>query len=338
MRHFSLVLVVSLAAGSVGLTRAATSQSPSCAPIMDIYATSQAQLHACSLTEIPLTSISALPGGGSAYNYTLSDGQTYSMVQPPVGFNPQTASAGEDAAYGVPPAPSPQSAGYADWQKLADGHYAVVPQRPYLVVAQPLSQAQPSTASGSLSTNGNSIWAGHSNGGSGWTEVQVSYTEPTLGPTGCSNPQVGFWAGIGNTSNALGQTGTASGPYGLHQVFFENLPAGAAFPGVTAPKGSYVIDNVQYNGSDKWTYAVDISGTNHIFYGTGNYDGSIAEAITERPDGAPLMNFNQVHMYAQVGRSLDAMAPGTMWDMTGYATTSDISYGDFTVTQNHCGG
>lgn len=342
MKSFALVFATALGASSMGLVGPTTSQSPSCAPVADIYAASAVALQACGLAQIPLSSVSSLPGGGSAYNYVLPDGQTYSMVQPPAGFKPQTASAEEDAAYGVPPAPSPQSAGYAAWQLLTNGDYAPVPQRPYLVVGQPLSQPQTSAADGSSSTNTNnynSTWAGHSNGGTGWKEVQVTYTEPTLGPTGCSSPQVSFWSGIGDQANALGQTGTASGEDGLlHQVWFENLPGGAAFPGVTAPKGSTVIANTYYDGNDRWTYSVDVNGVNNIYYGTGGYDGSIAEAITERPDGAPLMNFNEVHMFAQVGLDLNAMAPGTEWVMTGYATTSDISSGDFTVTQNNCAG
>lgn len=283
-----------------------------------------------------------MPGGGTSYNYALSDGQTYSMVQPPAGFNPSTASAAEDAAYGVPPAPSPQSAGYANWQTLADGNYAPVPERSYLVVAdQPMTQ--PPTSAGSSSANSSvssSIWAGYSESGSGWTETQVAYVEPRLAHTNCSNPQVSFWAGIGHKSDALGQTGTASGEDGgaLHRVWFENLPAGAAFPDVTAPEGNVVIDTVQYNGGNSWTYTVAVNGTNHVFHGTGNYDGSIVEAITERPDGAPLLNFQSISMAANVGRDLGVMTPDLQWNMTGYATTGAISQGDFTVTQNHCNG
>jgi hypothetical protein len=329
MKGFALVFATAMGASSMSLVAPTTSPSPSCAPVADIYAASATALQACGLAQVPLSSVSSLPGGGSAYNYVLPDGQTYSMVQPPAGFNPQSASAQEDAAYGVPPAPSPQSAGYAAWQLLTNGDYAPVPQRPYLVIGQPLSQPQTSGADGSSTNtnNYNSTWAGHSNDGTGWKEVQVTYTEPTLGPTGCSSPQVSFWSGIGDQANALGQTGTASGENGLlHQVWFENLPGGAAFPGVTAPKGSTVIANTYYDGSDRWTYSVDINGVNYIYYGTGGYDGSIAEAI------------NKVHMFAQVGLNLDAMAPGTKWVMTGYATTSDISSGDFTVTQNSCSG
>lgn len=139
MKHLALALIGALTVGGVGVSGTLTTQSASCSPIADIYAAPPTALQACGLSELPLSSVTALPGGGKAYNYTLSDGQTYSLVQPPAGFNPRTASAHEDAAYGVPPAPSPKSPGYANWQMLADGHYATVPQRPYLVVGQPLS-------------------------------------------------------------------------------------------------------------------------------------------------------------------------------------------------------
>jgi hypothetical protein len=345
MKRLKLGSALSMAAlavcGAIQVgTSAADQSTQSCAQLTDVYAASGAQLQACGLAYAPLSSTTTMPGGGLSYNYALPDGQTYSVIQPPSGFEPKTASAAEDAAYGVPPAPSPQSAGYANWQTLADGNYAPVQERPSLVVAdQPISQ--PPTITGSSgSLNANTTWAGYSESGSGWTETQVAYIEPVLGVTHCSNPQVSFWSGIGDESNALGQTGTASGEDGgaLHQVWYENLPSGAAFPGVTAPANDSVIDNVQYNGGNKWTYSVAIEGENHVYGGTGNYDGSITEAITERPDGAPLLNFESISMAANVGRGLTPMNPDTTWTMGGYATTGGISNGDFTISHDACGG
>lgn len=342
--RLKLARVLPVVAAVIGVTQVgsnAAASTSACAPLTDFYAATPAQLQSCDLGEVPLSSTTTLPGGGTSYNYTLSDGQTYSVVQPPTGFDPSTASAAENAAYGVPPEPSALSPGYATWKTLADGNYAPVQKRSYLVVAdQPISRPQPSPGTSTNGSVSSSNWAGYSQSGSGWTETQVAYVEPYLGSTSCSNPQVSFWAGIGDQSNALGQTGTASGEDGgaLHQVWFENLPGGAAFPGVTAPAGNSVIDNVQYNGSNSWTYTVAVNGQNHVFRGTGGYDGSVVEAITERPDGTPLLNFQSISMAANVGRSLGVMNPNTQWNMTGYATTGPISQGDFTITQNHCNG
>lgn len=334
VRALSTGAVATGAVAQIG-TSAAAQPTQACSQLPGVYAASNAQLQACGLSEAPLSSTTPMPGGGESYNYALPDGQTYSVIQAPAGFNPTTASPAVDAAYGVPPAPSPLSAGYAAWQTLADGTYAPVQEHPYLVVtSQRMTEPQAST-----STNGSGTGAGYLETGSGWTEVQTQYEEPYLGHTHCSDPQVSFWAGIGNQPQALGQAGTASGEAGkLHQVFFENLPAGAAFPGVTASAGSVVASTVQYNGSNNWRYTIDVNGTNHPYGGTGGYDGSVVDAITERPDGAPLLNFQSINMYAAVGRGLSTMSPNETATMPGYATLGGFSAGSFTVTQNNCAG
>jgi hypothetical protein len=332
------------ALSEVGIS-AADQGTASYTGVSDLYAVSDAQLQACGLTEVPLSSTTPLPGGGESYHYTMSDGQTYSVIRPPAGFEPRTASASEDAAYGVPPAPSPLSPGYASWLTLTDGDYAPFTMHPYIVVTdRPITQAQATTVptSSAPPPASSSVWAGYTQAGSGWTENQVAYPEPVLSHTNCTDPQVSFWAGIGNQANALGQAGTESGepPNGaLHQVFIENLPAGAFLPGVTVTAPDQVIANVQYLGNAQWTYTMTVNGRNLGGYaGTGGYDGSVVEAITERPDGAPLLNFGSVSMSARVGRGLGNMTPTKRWDMTGYATTNPIASGNFTVNQNNCNG
>ena len=166
------------------------------------------------------------------------------------------------------------------------------------------------------------------------TEAEAEYGEPTLGVTHCTNPEVLFFAGIGDNTHGLGQDGTwAGGSTGLHQVFFEVLPANASFPGVTAPAGAYVEANVRYQGNDKYSFDINISGVNHSYSGTGGYDGSVVEAIVERPEGGssftPLLNFKSVTIQGLTGQSLDPLKPTYTWSMTGYATTGAISYGQF---------
>jgi hypothetical protein len=307
----------------------------------NLYGAADADLQACGFTEIRLAGTTAMPGGGLSYDYSLPDGQTYSEIQTPSGFDPSTASVSEDAAYGMDPAPPVLSPAYARWKALADGTWAPPNHHPYLIVADhPLTDPGSSTVS-VASLN----WAGYSEAGSGWTEAQASYYEPSFGNTSCSGSSASFWAGIGNQKDALGQAGTASGAGtpGMHNVFYENLPAGEAFPGVATSAGARVVANVKYNGSNDWTYIVGINGATYVLSGSGGYDGSVVEAIaerTQRADGSytPLMNFQSVSMNSQVGQGLGEMSWSKQWNMTGYATTGAMSSGKFTVSQNSCGG
>jgi hypothetical protein len=119
-------------AGCGAGTRSESRQS--CARITGQDAASTAQLARCGLHKVPLSSTTALPHGGISYNYKLADGQIYSVREAPVGFNALTASAAEDAAYGIPPRPPKSSPGYATWKKLASSPVARVTPRPFLIV------------------------------------------------------------------------------------------------------------------------------------------------------------------------------------------------------------
>ncbi len=338
----AVVLAGGLVVLNTGLS--AADPSPSCSPPSNQYSASASQLQACGYSEAPFSGTTSLAGGGTSYNYTLPDGQTFSMLQPPAGFNPATASAAEDNAYGVPPDPGPLSPGYGQWQSLTDGIYGAVPQHSYLVVGtQPGAASAPGTTSNdSLAPQGqvsSSNYAGYSDSASAWTETQNSFIEPQFGNTGCSGSlSASFWAGIGGGSD-LGQAGTLSGAGGpLHQVFYETLPAGPVEPGITVPANQSVIANVQYNSSNgNWSYDVDVNGTNHLGSGSGNYNGSNAFAIMEKST-TYLYNFKSVSMAANDGRGLSPMAGNTQYNLSGYATTGPISKGDFTVTQNSCSG
>jgi hypothetical protein len=345
----AVVLVVAF--GFQAASSAADSAIEPCSDVTNLYAASGAQLAACGYSYAPLTSTTSLPDGGTSYNYALPGGQTTSILQPPAGFNPATASAAEDEAYGIPPAPSPQSAGYADWKALADGTTAPVNPRASLVVGDnpvsgststPNPSSGGSSAAPDLTVNPSGDWSGYGQSGSGWTETWLAYYEPTLGTTHCSNPAVGFWDGIGGyPSGPLGQSGTVSGfdSGALHQLFYENVPAGPIFPGVTAPAGSQVISNVLYNGSNSWSYDMSVGGTNHYYSGTGSYSGGYTEAITEMPPGYSLMNFNEpVTMTSLVGRGFADMNPTNEYTMSGYDTVGGISSGTFTITHDSCSG
>jgi len=342
MKRASVVLAGILAVAVGAFAQVAPSgaahSKQACTRLRNLYTASKLQLEACGLTEAPLSSTSRLTGGGRAYSYKLPNGQTTSVIQPPAGFNPRSASAAEDKAYGVPPEPSHGSPGYATWRALTDGNYARVHARPYLVVGdRPLTEPQSSSSIPVEYDNYGGYQQNIVGGTSGWHYAAVQYNEPTLGVTHCSGPAVAFWAGIGGTSD-LGQTGTASGPEGLHQVFIQNVGAGGnpVYEGVTVPKGTKVIANVQYNGSSNWSYTDTVGGTTYDYAGTGPYQGGTAFAVVEDPLSYPLLNFESITMHATVGQNGADMNPSLKDVLPDQATTGAISGGTFTVTHTNC--
>lgn len=314
------------------------------------YAASATQLAACGLSEVPLASTTALPGGGTAYNYATPAGVTYSVNQPPPGFDPTTAPPAQDAQYGLPDRPALSSPAYASWLTLVQAPWATEPQRPYLVMSDaPLTQPQPSTndaASPDLTQESSPSWSGYTMAGTGWTEAETVFNEPTFGNTSCTDPSAAsFWAGIGNQSAALGQDGTASGAGtpGLHQGFIEALPANAVFPGPIPSPGTQVVANTRYLGSGHYSFLLQANGISHSYSATNaGYDGSVVETIAERPKAngkrADLLNYQTVTMQSYDGKNLIAMNPSKEWNMTGYATTGPFANARFTATQNSCDG
>jgi hypothetical protein len=95
--------------------RAALPASCSASAGFDAQSATDAELHACGVTKVPLSGTQSLPGGGTAYQYELPDGQVVSFPQTPANFNAVTASSAEDAAYGVPPAPAIVDTSYNSW-------------------------------------------------------------------------------------------------------------------------------------------------------------------------------------------------------------------------------
>jgi hypothetical protein len=346
-----LVLAASgfaLTTSAVALAKAELGNTPRCSLIPNLYKISLTGLLRCRLTEVPLSSVTALPGGGKSYNYRQPDGQVYSDIQVPEDFNPATASRAENAAYGIPPAPPRNTAGYKRWLQIESAPNATVPEHAYMIEGQQGSFTQPmvgalpavqqaSPSADSISVYPDSNWGGYEESSSGWTETENEWIEPYFGKTNCSDPQVAFWAGIGASS--LAQTGTASPDYSgnLHVLFAENLPAGPQY-GATVSAGSTIDALVVYNGNDSYSYTDDVNGTDHRFGGTGGYDDFGVDADTEMVDGSPLLNFNEVFMDAFVGKGLNPMLPNIEEVITGYATTGSFDDGNFEVSQNSCSG
>jgi hypothetical protein len=332
--------------GGACVASAASPPPQACNDISNINAVSGAQLQLCNLTQVPLANTTSLPGGGVAYNYTLPDGQVYSINRPPSGFSALTASAAEDSAYGIPPAPAPSAPGYADWQKLASSPWGAVSALPDLVVGTNSANTSPGDINPLYTPASSPDWAGYTQDGSGWTENEVVYAEPTFGTTNCvfPPPAVSFFAGIGNQQFAIAQDGTASGDgIPLHSAFLEAEPGLPAYPGPKATAGSFTVANVQYLGSGHYTDYMYINGANYSYGSTGGYDGSVVEDIVERPQISPnnyttLLNFQAIGIIGFTGVTGAPIAPTRQWNMTGFATTGPAAGGVFEVEQNHCGG
>ena len=329
-----------------GAAYADTSQVD-CASPFNAYGVSDAQLAACGIAKYPLSSTASLPGGGHLYTYDLADGQTTSIPQTPPGFDAVTASASMDAAYGVPQAPSVLSPAYSAWKKVAaDWNMGGTP--PSYVLVSPYKATDPSGP----------YWAGYINTGSGFTSAASDYNEPTLGSTSCSGAAAVIWSGIGGYGNGdLGQDGTAEGVGGLpdHTAWYEVLPGGiigitvhggpesGSNPYVTASPGQAVGAATYYTGSNNWEFVLAIGNSVYTRYATGNYNGSSAESIVERPSNGsgnvPLLNFQTVTINGGPNGNAISSYPYTVAQMTGFAATSGLSDGDtFTVTQQHCAG
>lgn len=355
LRYLALapLVVAGLATSATATSYAATQSPPACVMPSDLYLASLPQLTACGLSEIPLTGESAMPGGGTSYNYTMPDGEVYHTYQMPTGFDPETASASEDAAYGIPPKPPTSSPGYSTWLKMAEGEWASAGATPYLVASTaPLTQPQTAgTLSPAYTSVSNPHWAGYTQAGSGWTLNEAVWHEPSMPATSSSCPDnaVSIWAGIGNKSTALGQDGTWSGygTPGAHYIFYENLPAGGVLPGPTAPAGSYVNASTAYNGGGLYYYDIEVGNTDHSYtVSNASYDGSVVEDIVERPyyqklgGYSPLKNFDAITIAGYDGQSLSQMRPTKQWNMTGYASTGayDSSTNQFVVHHLNCSG
>jgi hypothetical protein len=332
----------------------------------DADTASVSALQACDLTRTPLTSTTPLPGGGIAYNYDLPDGQVISYPQTPPGFDAKTATAAEDQAYGVPQAPpagDPAAATYAqeinNWTLAPGGSQFIVGSSYQSTLDKSWrKQVRSKARSPRLTYESGPYWGGYVTSASAWTRAAAEYYEPKLGNTGCSNPAVTFWSGIGGYgSSSLGQDGTASGVPGfpLHGAWFEVLPGGMypyANPDPTASAGTFVEAVTDYPQNDEYQLTVTIGSTPYVVDESGGYDGSDADIIAERPEETtsssssasggnhvPLLNFQSIVMRGLLGQGQSQLSSSaTALPMSGFASLGGVSGGQFTETDQKCSG
>ena len=248
-----------------------------------------------------LRKVVRLAGGGREYIY--ADGGISRV--PPRGFKPLNASAASLARYGYPPRPSGGRA-LRSWRAMMRHIQFVTPPR-YLVTDP---QARIDDKTPAVTTLLNDHWSGNMAISKTYTNVYASYDEPNIYSSQCSSTEEVMWAGLGGyNTQTLAQDGTGYhfNSMGAHQAWYELLSsahqnppvavnlyatAGQPFTAMVIREtgGYYMYLYNAYTGK-AWNH----SGTTISF---SPYDGSTAEAISERPvfsDGTPtdLSNFKQ---------------------------------------------
>lgn len=346
----SLVAAVPLmiaAANTRSATAAATAPSD-CNSSFDPYAYTQAAVSACGYQTFPLAAVNALPDGGSSYDYSVN-GSTVRFFVPPAGFDPSTATDAQLDEYGFPERPTDSTA-YARWQAEMSDWKGAAPAPPFLAESH---------ARADTTYSGN--WAGYAvTGGYTYTHAEAWYIEPTFYSSRCTTNADVTWAGIGGYSggnHSVGQDGTAHNVPGVgnHQAWWEIYP----YNFITAVN-LYGHRGYEFDASTRWL------GNGYRFYMhdyyTGHtvafdayhnvYDGSSAEAITERPtiNGSlsNLSNFETMTFEASNanGNAISTYDPNKSRHgvhMENFNNGDDLADpsgigggGYFTVTQHNC--
>jgi hypothetical protein len=324
------------------------------------YAYTQQAASACFVTD-PLVAKSALPDGGTQYTYRQASGNLVSEPIPPAGFDPVTASASQLAEYGLEPRPTSPSA-LSDWNEEMGRVWFAKPL-PFLAEIPAAEQGSPPPPPPLLSSPGIAavsnpgIFAGYQTqsyyGTSpSYTSASDTFYEPHLYGTGCSNPGLSTWAGIGTTSGPFGQDGTDSfDGHPNHEAFWQvwnnDVEQSTAYL-FSVPAGDLVRANVNYQADGGFSGTVTDVTTGKVrgwsmtlFLSTAPDAG---EAIVENVGGFDLANFRTLTFASSTanGTALNSLPPPGIGQFnivngTARATTNAISgNGSFTVTQNHC--
>jgi hypothetical protein len=335
-------IAVTFASGAVTAT-AVTSKPTTCSTSFDVYQVPVTQLQSCGITTYPLLSVESRVDGGHQYEFQVGSSVVTYLV-PPSSFDPNTASENELATYGIPARPTDASL-LADWNtRFANVRYVTPP--PFLATV-------PVTANAT-----SNIWSGYKATAGGYANSTVTWTEPALGSSRCSNNSVVIWAGLGGWNvSTLAQDGTAENAPGIgqNQAWSEVLPAQTSIipTNLYATVGQGFEAYVQYDSgtgsTSKFTFFMDnlYSGATQMFNVTANgYSGATAEAIVERPTvgGVPTnlsnygtMTFNSAYidgtaMNSQSHTGIDMYDGSTLLA----AANSIGSGGAFTDTQHSC--
>jgi hypothetical protein len=313
-----------------------------CGTQFDPVSVSQGTREACGIQTDPLISTSALPDGGTQYNYAASAG-TIAWRVPPASFDIATASRSQLAEYGF------------------EGITASSPQYPVLAAHQfapppPMLFSYPNLRAGYDGEWTTSTWAGAGDYSSPGTydEAQGNWNEPADGSS-CSGSAVVFWAGIdGLGMNDLAQAGSEQGVPGMpnNELWWELLNGPWTNFNATVSPGTRVYATTYYGSGNEAEFYVQVGSTLYgpvFFFATGSpyvpWVGEQANFVVERPQVGgthpPLLNFNWVTMQTTVnGSSNVSQGPNYILEMVtdnvlAYPTIPDGN-GKFQVYYNAC--
>jgi hypothetical protein len=243
------------------------------------------------------TTVEHLGDGGTVYRYQLGS-HLLSFPVPPAGFNPLNASAAELAQYGLPLQPANPKA-RAQWTQLVIAfshakapHLSVRSALPNELIRS-VKPLKPGLAPETDSDN----WTGYVSAQPGqptyYTNVQATWTQPSISSTTCSNASHLTWVGIGgyNTnSTQLLQDGTDQN----NQPWFEYLGASGGVPrqifpnSITINSGDSVLAGTAYTPDQAWFLVEDQTTNQSTLAGLSGassfYDGSSVEFIDERSE------------------------------------------------------
>jgi len=164
------------------------------------YDYTQAAVRACGLPTFSLSSVTPLADGGSSYHYDIYGSQA-SVLVPPAGFNPLTATSAQLNEYGFPPRPTDPSA-LQQWQAEFRNYSGAANPPPFLAGSNITTQTGPVLGSDPITagTTTSSNWSGYVILGSSgtFTHAETTFVEPDKTyPTVCATHAEVTWAGIG---------------------------------------------------------------------------------------------------------------------------------------------
>lgn len=135
------------------------STPPDCSSSFNWYAYTPAALATCGIKTFPLTSTTAVAGGGTDYSYDLPGGGVQHEYVLPGGFDPTTASDTTLAKYGLPPRPV-TSSGFGElayWEDAMEHLHLGAPTS-FVATSSATAPLEPAETAGQA---GSSNWSGY---------------------------------------------------------------------------------------------------------------------------------------------------------------------------------
>lgn len=339
----------------VALTNTASAASPASSPSPASWpklgCSTSASADAGGSQMIHPSATQKLLHGGTGY-FFCQGGKETEVPDPPAGFDPRTASSSELAEYGFPAKPSGGDA-------LKTWRQAVSDWSPSTTV--PVLEV---TNQRAITNSHWSGWVAHPASGTHFVTAEATITQPAYHTpqSGCAAGYLVSWAGIGgyNSGNLI-QDGTEIDQGATYIPWYEWLGAAGTInitrmPDVTIHAGDRVFMYVTYESSNHLVdfYISDSDGTAHAFetsLGTGDFDGSTAEWIDERPEingGFPNLahydsdSWTGAEVENNASKYIDAKNTSSQTSVTMTGNDGNLSVpgtlgtSSFTDTYEHC--